>query len=470
MFVFLLLGIISFIYLIIVCGKDKDGEVKTLFIDRVWIEIQVLLLSSITFGGCAAWFVLIDEYFSGHFELNFINNCVAVISLIVSIVVLIFSLSIIRNIKAKKFLERSIIWRIITWLWRSFVRVIKWIYRKTRDVLRILFSALYLRTGIILIGLLLIYTALVGICGIFVPESGFALIVGILFFCVASYFIARRSNELDEIKKGAREIKDGNLSYKIPEMRSEDIKPFAADINEIAKGLDESVADKLKAERLKTELITNVSHDIKTPLTSIISYTELLSNVPDLPEEARDYTKIIANKSERLKVLTQDLFEISKVQSGNDNVLLEKLDISLLIEQSLAEHDNEIKKSQIPFCVNLSKELYIMADGRKMSRVISNLVSNILKYSMKNTRAFISAFEKGNEIVVEFKNISAYPMEFDVNEIMGRFVRGDKSRTSEGNGLGLAIVKSFVEVCDGKFDIVVDGDMFKAIITFNKLN
>ena len=133
-----------------------------------------------------------------------------------------------------------------------------------------------------------------------------------------------------------------------------------------------------------------------------------------------------------------------------------------------SEHDNEIKESQIPFCVNLAKELYIMADGRKMSRVISNLVSNILKYSMKNTRAFISAFEKGNEIVVEFKNISAYPMEFDVNEIMGRFVRGDKSRTSEGNGLGLAIVKSFVEVCDGKFDIVVDGDLFKAIITFKK--
>lgn len=469
-FVFLLLGIISYIYLIIVCGKDKNGEIKTLFIDKVWIEIQVILLFAITFGGGAAWFVLMDEYFSGHFELDFINNCVAVISAIVSATVLFFTLSIFRNIKAKKFLERSIIFRIISWLWRIFVRVIKWIYRKTRDVLKTLFSALYLKTGIIIIGLLLIYTALVGICGILVPEGGFALIMGILFFCFASYLVARRSNELDKIKKGAKEIREGNLSYKIPEMKSEDMKIFATDINEIGKGLDESVAEKLKAERLKTELITNVSHDIKTPLTSIISYTELLSNVPDLPEEAKDYAKIIANKSERLKVLTQDLFEISKVQSGNDNVVLEKLDISLLIEQSLAEHDNEIKKSQIPFCVNLSKELYIMADGRKMSRVISNLVSNILKYSMKNTRAFISAFEKGNEIVVEFKNISAYPMEFDVNEIMGRFVRGDKSRTSEGNGLGLAIVKSFVEVCDGKFDIVVDGDLFKAIITFKKLN
>jgi len=470
LFVFLLLGIISYIYLVVVCGKDKNGETKTLFIDKVWIEIQVILLSAITFGGVAAWFILLDEYFAGHFELDFINNCVAVISGIVSATVLFFTLSIFRNIKAKKFLERSIIFRVIVFLWKTFVKILKGFYKLNKNFIKIMAKSLYKKTGIIVISVLLIYTALIGICGILAPETGVTVVIGIILFIVLAFLIAKRTNELDEIKNGVREIRNGNLSYKIKEMKSEDMKIFATDINEIGKGLDESVAEKLKAERLKTELITNVSHDIKTPLTSIISYTELLSNVPELPEEAKDYAKIIANKSERLKVLTQDLFEISKVQSGNDNVVLEKLDISLLIDQALAEHDNEIKESQIPFCVNLAKELYIMADGRKMSRVISNLVSNILKYSMKNTRAFISAFEKGNEIVVEFKNISAYPMEFDVNEIMGRFVRGDKSRTSEGNGLGLAIVKSFVEVCDGKFDIVVDGDMFKAIITFNKLN
>jgi len=469
-FIFLLLGIISFIYLIVVCGKDKNGETKALFIDKLWIELQIVLLSAITFGGATIWFILLDEYFSGHFDLNFINNCVVAISTIVSATVLLFTLSIFRNIKIKKFLERSIICRVIVFLWKTFVRIIKGFYKVIKNFIEIMAKNLYKKTGIIVISILLVYTALIGICGILVPETGVTLVIGIMLFVLLAYLVAYRSNELDEIKNGVREIRNGNLSYKIKEMKNEDMKILATDINEIGKGLDESVAEKLKAERLKTELITNVSHVIKTPLTSIISYTELLSNVPDLPEEAKDYAKIIANKSERLKVLTQDLFEISKVQSGNDNVILEKLDISLLIEQSLAEHDNEIKNSQIPFCVNLSKELYIMADGRKMSRVISNLVSNILKYSMKNTRAFISAFEKGNEIIVEFKNISAYPMEFDVNEIMGRFVRGDKSRTSEGNGLGLAIVKSFVEVCGGKFDIVVDGDMFKAIITFDKLN
>ena len=469
-FIFLLIGIISFIYLIIVCGKDKNGETKTLFIDKLWIELQVVLLSTITSGGVTIWFILLDEYFSGLFELDFINNCVAVISIIVSATVLFFTLSIFRNIKAKKFLEKSIIFRVIVFLWKTLVKTIKGFYKLNKNFIKIMAKSLYKKTGIIVISVLLVYTALIGICGILAPETGVTLVIGIILFVVLAFLIAKRTNELDEIKNGVREIRNGNLSYKIKEIKSQDMNILATDINEIGKGLDESVAEKLKAERLKTELITNVSHDIKTPLTSIISYTELLSKVDGLPEEAKDYAKIIANKSERLKVLTQDLFEISKVQSGNDNVVFEKLDISLLIEQSLAEHDNEIKESQIPFCVNLAKELYIMADGRKMSRVISNLVNNILKYSMKNTRAFISAFEKGNEIIIEFKNISAYPMEFDVNEIVGRFVRGDKSRTSEGNGLGLAIVKSFVEVCDGKFDIVVDGDMFKAIITFDKLN
>ena len=226
---------------------------------------------------------------------------------------------------------------------------------------------------------------------------------------------------------------------------------------------------KLKAERLKTELITNVSHDLKTPLTSIISYTELLSGLDDLSEEAKDYVRIIEKKSQRLKTLTQDLFDISKAQSGNENVVLEKIDVSLLINQSLGEYDNEINKSGLTFCVNAEKDLYILSDGRKMSRVIGNLINNILKYTMKNTRVFISAFSKDNEIIMEFKNIASYPMEFSAEEIVGRFVRGDESRTKEGNGLGLAIVKSYTELSGGNFRVVLDGDMFKAIITFEKI-
>ena len=197
-------------------------------------------------------------------------------------------------------------------------------------------------------------------------------------------------------------------------------------------------------------------------------YTELLSQIEDLPEEARDYVSVISKKSERLKNLTLDLFDISKVQIGNEDVILEKIDVSVLINQSLGEHDNEIKSSELPFFVEAPKELYIAADGRKMSRVVSNLINNILKYTLKNTRVFITAFEKEGNVIIEFKNIASYPMNFNPDEITQRFTRGDESRTQEGNGLGLAIAKSYTEICNGKFEIVTDGDMFKAILTFRK--
>lgn len=258
----------------------------------------------------------------------------------------------------------------------------------------------------------------------------------------------------------------GKMTYNIPTLKSSDLNSLAQDINEIAVGLDESVSARVRAERMKTELITNVSHDLKTPLTSIINYTELLNNVEGLPEEAKDYAQIIAKKSDRLKRLTQDLFDISKIQSGNEEITFERIDIALLVAQSLGEHDGEIKKSELIFCVNLEKELYICADGRKMSRVIGNLMSNILKYAMKNTRVFVTTSTQGDRAVVEFKNTSAYPMDFDAREIMGRFVRGDKSRSVEGNGLGLAIVHSYTQAVGGKFEIVTDGDLFKAIISF----
>lgn len=324
------------------------------------------------------------------------------------------------------------------------------------------------KTGAILITMLFVYTSVIGFFGIFKTAPAIRLLLGVILFGLACFVIAVRVKDLDEIKKGVSEVRNGNLAYKIPEVRCQDLKALATNVNDIAQGLDESVAAKVKAERLKTELITNVSHDLKTPITSIISYTELLSKVEGLPEEAKDYVAVIAKKSDRLNKLTQDLFDISKVQSGNDDVVLEKLDVSLLINQALGEHDNEIQNSGLPFCVDTPKELFISADGRKMSRVVSNLINNILKYTMKNTRVFITASEKDGMIVMEFKNISAYPLNFNVEEITQRFVRGDESRTAEGNGLGLAIAKSYTEICNGSFEIVVDGDMFKAILKFKK--
>ena len=456
------------IYLICVCGKHSDGEYKNMWLDNVWLEVHLTAIAAFGIGGVALCFLVIDQYAYGDFPISLIYPILGSVSGLVSLILIASLLSIIRNIKTRRLIETSIILRILRWIGRLVIRVAKWVWRGTKTFWRAIFGMVSKKTGAILITMLFVYTAVVGLFGVLTIISPIWLLLGILLFGGACFMVAYRAKDLDEIKKGVSEVRNGNVAYKIPEVRCQDLKALATNINDIAQGLDESVAAKVKAERLKTELITNVSHDLKTPITSIISYTELLSKVEGLPEEVKDYVAVIAKKSDRLNRLTQDLFDISKVQSGNDDVVLEKLDVSLLINQALGEHDNEIQNSGLPFCVDTPKELFISADGRKMSRVMSNLINNILKYTMKNTRVFITASEKDGMIVMEFKNISAYPLNFNVEEITQRFVRGDESRTAEGNGLGLAIAKSYTEICNGFFEIVVDGDMFKAILKFQK--
>ena len=463
-------ALLLLIYLLCVCGKNKDGEYKNMWLDNIWIEVHLAAIAGATIGAIALCIFVVEDYVYGNFPHNLIYGVMGSVSALGSLIIITSLLSIIRNIKTRKLMETSVILRILRWIWRLVVRIAKWVWRVTKTFWRAIFGMVSKKTGAILITMLFVYTAVVGLFGVLTIISPVWLLMGILLFGGACFVVAYRAKDLDEIKKGVSEVRNGNVAYKIPAVRCQDLKALAANINDIAQGLDESVAAKVKAERLKTELITNVSHDLKTPITSIISYTELLSKVEGLPEEAKDYVAVIAKKSDRLNRLTQDLFDISKVQSGNDDVILEKLDVSLLINQALGEHDNEIQNSGLPFCVDTLKELYISADGRKMSRVVSNLINNILKYTMKNTRVFITASEKDGMIVMEFKNISAYPLNFNVEEITQRFVRGDESRTAEGNGLGLAIAKSYTEICNGAFEIVVDGDMFKAILKFRKYN
>lgn len=461
-------ALLMLIYLICVCGKNADGEYKNMWLDNVWLECHLVAIATFGLGGVALCFLVINQYAYGDFPISLIYPILGSVSGVVSLILISSLLSVIRNIKTRRLIETSIILRILKWVVRLVIRIAKLIWRVTKAFWRTVFRMVSKKTGAILITMLFVYTAVIGLFGVLTIISPVWLLLGILLFGGACFVVACRAKDLDEIKKGVSEVRNGNVAYKIPEVRCQDMKALAANINDIAQGLDESVSAKVKAERLKTELITNVSHDLKTPITSIISYTELLSKVEGLPDEARDYVAVIAKKSDRLNKLTQDLFDISKVQSGNDDVVLEKLDVSLLINQALGEHDNEIQDSGLPFCVDTPKDLFISADGRKMSRVVSNLINNILKYTMKNTRVFITASEKDGMIIMEFKNISAYPLNFNVEEITQRFVRGDESRTAEGNGLGLAIAKSYTEICNGAFEIVVDGDMFKAILKFKK--
>lgn len=462
-------ALLLLIYLLCVCGKTKDGEYQSMWLDHIWTEVHLAFVGAVGVGAIFLCTVLLDEYFSGRFPYYLMISVIILSVAIASTVAITSLLSIVRNIKCKRFIESSIIVRVVKWSFKTIFRIIKWIGNRFTKYGRFIFKTLTRKTGIIFVTLLLIYTALIVFFGVCSAEvSSVWILVGVFLFCFAGHFVAFRAKELEEIKTGVSEVRKGNVAYQIPDLVCEDMKCLANDINDIAKGFDESVSAKVKAERMKTELITNVSHDLKTPITSIVTYTELLFQMEKLPEEAKDYVSVIAKKSERLKKLTQDLFDMSKVQSGNEEVVFEKIDAALLIEQSMGENDNEIRESELVFCVNTAKDLYISADGRKMSRVVSNLIGNALKYTMKKTRVFITAYEKDEEVFIEFKNIASYPMNFSADEIIGRFVRGDESRTTDGNGLGLAIAKSYTEICNGIFEVVIDGDMFKVILKFRK--
>ncbi len=451
-------------YLIAVAGTDRNGEKKSSWVDRVFTEVHMGFLFGTVSLGAWLWFLLVND---GERLAHRIWIPLSVlIGACVGALALTSSLSLVRKIKHGSFLKTSAVVWILKGLWRVTVWLGKAIGKGIGTLRRFLVQRLFKKTAMIFCAILLIYTAVIGFCGILAAWDPVAIVFGVLVFLVGCFFLAYRGADLDRIKLGLRKVREGDFGYRIEAVKSEDVKMMAEDIGGIAEGMERSLAERVRAERMKTELITNVSHDLKTPLTSIISYTELLAGVEGLPEEAKDYVTVISAKSGRLKKLTQDLFDISKAQSGNEEVITERLDASLLIQQALGEYDREITESGLIFCVDSGKELYFNADGRKMSRVVGNLIENVLKYTMAHTRVFIRAEEQEGEIRMEFKNISSYPLNFDPAEIVGRFARGDESRSTEGNGLGLAIAKSYTELCGGTFRVVTDGDLFKVVLTF----
>lgn len=234
-------------------------------------------------------------------------------------------------------------------------------------------------------------------------------------------------------------------------------------------GFKSSLDNQMKSERLKSELITNVSHDLKTPLTSIVSYVDLLKSEALSKDEIQSYVAILERKSQRLKNLIDDLFEASKMASGNVELKVEKVNVVALINQALAEYEEKIKQSSLTFKLDFEKQkIYALLDGKKTWRVFDNLISNALKYAQPHTRVYLSIIEEQDQVIIIIKNISAYEMNFDVEEIFERFKRGDASRATEGSGLGLAIAKSIVELQGGTLRIEIDGDLFKAIVAFNK--
>ncbi|WP_309249430.1 HAMP domain-containing sensor histidine kinase [Clostridium estertheticum] len=285
----------------------------------------------------------------------------------------------------------------------------------------------------------------------------------ICYFVFIFIYSFNKIRFLRNIIKGTEEIVSGNLNYTIVEKGGGDLFKLAHNINNMKAGFKKSLENEMKSERLKSELITNVSHDLKTPLTSIINYVDFLKKEGLSKEESQGYIDVLDRKSQRLKILIDDLFEASKMASGAVELNIEKVDITALLQQSLAELHDKINNSSLIFKVKVPKQkIYANLDGKKTWRVFENLINNILKYTLPKTRVYIDLIERDNQIIINMKNISSYEMDFDNEEIFERFIRGDKSRNTEGSGLGLSIAKSIIDLQGGRLSIEIDGDLFKA--------
>lgn len=486
------LALVLFLYLLFVTGrKAEDDEVHLITIDRLFVEFNVALAVGSAVLGVAVYTALLGE-------LSY-NNDVAillwpaiVLLAVCTALTLELLLSLVRNVKNRSFVARSFVlragkwcWKILVkawlWCWKTIKRVWHWLItvcKKTWHALGrgkdSLWNALfknYKTRNVVLIflGYSVLLAVLAMLFGMLVDygEGFFVFVLGVVWFVIAAAFLANRIGGFEGIVEGLKRLRGGELTYKLEGLPAGVLSNIADDINSLGDGMQAALQNEIRAERMKSELITNVSHDLKTPLTSILNYSDLLCQERLTPDEANDYAKIIYQKSMRLKNLTSDLFDISKVQSGVEQVVRERLDVCTLVRQALGEQDQALAGGD--FVLKLSmpeREVSILADGKKMSRVLENLIGNCIKYALKGTRVFVSVAQTEDAAVIEIKNTANYAMDFDSSEITERFVRGDAARSTEGSGLGLAIAKSYVSACGGTLKVDVDGDLFKVVIHF----
>lgn len=451
----IIIGSIELIYLIYSLGYVKNKEeIYLSWLDKIPLEI-------LFFGYCLLFFV----------EAALLVMCLSVISVDVNLCVMLIMLvgyfsvlsalygagTLLKRIKAHTFFKNSITYRIL-----------KWLIQKYKNVKNIISSnknlggkiALYF-IGIVTVSILI---------GLIFKEFG--ILLDIVFWIWCYYKIMKEVDKFKQIHDATEKIYKGDTNIKLDEsLYTGVLKELAIYINDIAGGFSNAIKESLKSERLKTELITNVSHDIKTPLTSIINYVDLLKQENIQNEKAKEYIEVLDNKSQRLKKLIEDLVEASKASSGNIKINKEVLNVKELLNQVTGEFEDKFNSRGLNIISKLpEKTVYIKADSRYLYRVLENIYSNVAKYAEENTRVYIDCIlEEENTVTIYVKNISKDELNISADELMQRFVRGDKSRNTEGSGLGLSIAKSLTELQDGTFNIYLDGDLFKVAIKFKRV-
>ena len=455
------LWLIGMVWLTVTAGrKPKDEGIHLNGFDRWYTEIAAGAVIGIWLAGMIISGTLIANSSLGYSH--------AVVTVIVTCLIcgtytmawfLIGYLSLVRRIKAGTLWKNSLIRKVLKWIGKCSGKLADFARAFSRNTAE--------KIKVLLVGGAFLFLQFLIIGCIFGGAEVFLLAL-MAVDVAAMIFVIRKADGLDLIMDGLKKISDGELQYKIKtDTLTGKQKVMAEYINNIGSGLDAAVENSLKKERMQTELITNVSHDLKTPLTSIINYVDLMKRENPTDPKIQEYLRILDEKSQRLKVLTEDVVEASKASTGNIKLEMNDIDFVEMVQQVIGEFEEKFQEKNLTMMVHFTDEPSIIyADGQRMWRVLENVFGNVVKYAMEGTRVYAEISNRNKKVTFSLKNISAQPLNISADELTERFIRGDVARNTEGSGLGLSIAKSLTELQGGEFKLYLDGDLFKVMITF----
>ena len=455
------LWLIGMVWLTVTAGRrPEDEEIHLNGFDRWYTEIAAGTVIGIWLAGTIISGTLIANSSLGY---SHVVVTVIVICLICGTYTmawfLIGYLSLVRRIKAGTLWKNSLIRTVLKWIGKCSGKLVDFARAFSRNTAE--------KVKVLLVGGAFLFLQFL-IIGCVFSGAGVFLLALMAVDVAVMIFAIRKADGQDRIMDGLKKISDGELQYKIKtDTLTGKQKVMAEYINNIGSGLDAAVENSLKKERMQTELITNVSHDLKTPLTSIINYVDLMKRENPTDPKIQEYLRILDEKSQRLKVLTEDVVEASKASTGNIKLEMNDIDFVEMVQQVIGEFEEKFQEKNLTMMVHFTDEPSIIyADGQRMWRVLENVFGNVVKYAMEGTRVYAEISNRNKKVTFSLKNISAQPLNISADELTERFIRGDVARNTEGSGLGLSIAKSLTELQGGEFKLYLDGDLFKVMITF----
>lgn len=451
-----ILVLVLSILLVIRAGNyDDHGRLSTDILADFPIEVTFVIF------GCVESLAIAVIHYSAGYDYNTSQYGLVVIGIGIFVGAyagVLWAESIIINFKRKQLFRNTLCYKML----RAMARPL----RRGIDSIKTVLASI--KWGYRIAGMCLVIAFVEYMSIAVIDNKEFLMLFWLLEKVVLAAIIIKVLKQYAKVKKAAVDMADGNMDVRVDTTKMLiDLEEHGQALNKIGSGLNTAVNERMKSERMKTELITNVSHDIKTPLTSVINYVDLLQKENFDNETARSYLEVLDRQAKRLKKLIEDLIEASKAASGSIKFNMESVNARVLLNQSVGEFEDRLQGSNITVVTQIpDRDVYVRADNRYLFRVLDNLMSNIVKYSQEGTRAYVELNEDGGMVRYTFKNISRDKLGISADELMERFVRGDMSRNTEGNGLGLSIARSLTESMGGKMELTVDGDLFKVDVTF----